>query len=50
VVEEIAKHFRLRLGPNVLDILNDAYDPAGRPAGTGTTALTVERELLRVAR
>ena len=50
VVEEIAKHFRLRLGPSVLDILNDAYDPAGKPAGTGTTAPTVERDLLQVTR
>jgi type IV secretion system protein VirB9 len=45
VVEEIAQHFRLRLGPNVLDILNTAYDPAGKPAGTGTTAPSVERDL-----
>jgi type IV secretion system protein VirB9 len=46
VVEEIARHFRLRLGPNVLDIINEAFDPAGKPAGTGTTALTVERDIL----
>jgi type IV secretion system protein VirB9 len=45
VVEEIAQHFRLRLGPNVLDILNTACDPAGKPAGTGTTAPSVERDL-----
>ena len=45
VVEEIAAHFRLRLGPNVLDILNTAYDPAGKPAGTGTTAPSVERDI-----
>jgi type IV secretion system protein VirB9 len=45
VVEEIAQHFRLRLGPEVLDILNTAYDPAGKPAGTGTTAPSVERDL-----
>ena len=47
VVEEIAPHFRLRLGPNVLDIINTAYDPAGKPAGTGTTAPTVERDILQ---
>lgn len=47
VVEEIAPHFRLRLGANVLDILNTAYDPAGKPAGTGTTAPTVERDILQ---
>ena len=46
VVEEIARRFRLRLGPSVLDIINDAYDPAGRPAATGTTAPTVERDIL----
>ncbi len=47
VVEEIAPHFRLRLGPNVLDIINTAYDPAGEPAGTGTTSPTVERDILQ---
>jgi len=47
VVEEIAPHFRLRLGPSVLDILNTAYDPAGKPTGTGTTAPTVERDILQ---
>jgi type IV secretion system protein VirB9 len=47
VVEEIAQHFRLRLGPDVLDILNEAYDPAGKPAGTGTTSPTVERDVIQ---
>lgn len=47
VVEEIAQHFRLRLGANVLDIINTAYDPAGKPTGTGTTAPTVERDILQ---
>jgi type IV secretion system protein VirB9 len=47
VVEEIAPHFRLRLGANVLDIINTAYDPAGKPAGTGTTAPTVQRDILQ---
>ena len=47
VVEEIAQLFRLRLGPNVLDIINTAYDPAGKPTGTGTTAPTVERDILQ---
>jgi len=47
VVEEIAPHFRLRLGPAVLDILNTAYDPAGKPAGTGTTAPSVQRDILQ---
>jgi len=47
VVEEIAQHFRLRLGPDVLDILNQAYDPAGKPAGTGTTSPTIERDVIQ---
>lgn len=47
VVEEIAPHFRLRLGANVLDIINTAYDPAGEPAGTGTTSPMVERDILQ---
>jgi type IV secretion system protein VirB9 len=47
VVEEIAPHFRLRLGANVLDILNTAYDPVGEPTGTGTTAPTVRRDILQ---
>jgi len=49
VVEEIAPHFRLRLGPDVLDIINDAYDPAGKPTDTGTTSPTVERDILQAA-
>jgi type IV secretory pathway VirB9-like protein len=47
VVEEIAPHFRLRLGPAVLDILNTVYDPAGKSAGTGTTTPTVQRDILQ---
>jgi type IV secretory pathway VirB9-like protein len=47
VVEEIAAHFRERLGDDVLDIINDAYTPAGKPAGTGTISPTVTRELLQ---
>jgi type IV secretory pathway VirB9-like protein len=50
VVEEIAQHFRLRLGPEVLDILNNAHDPAGRPAGTGTTSTEVQRDVLQAGR
>lgn len=47
VVEEIAQHFRLRLGPSVLDVINTAYNPAGKPTGTGTTAPTVRRDILQ---
>lgn len=36
VVEQIAARFRLRLGPDVLDIINNAYNPYGRPTGTGS--------------
>lgn len=47
VIEEIAPRFRLRLGDDVLDIVNDSYDPAGKPTGTGTVAPTVVRDLIR---
>lgn len=50
VVEEIAEHFRLRLGQDVLDILNDAYDPAGRPTDTGTVSSGVLREVIQEKR
>lgn len=46
VVEEIAARFCLRLGPDVLDIINDAYDPAGKPTG-GTISPTVVRDLIQ---
>lgn len=48
VVEELAQRFRLRLGNDVLDIVNDAYDPAGKSTDTGTISPTVRRELIRV--
>ena len=47
VVEEIAQHFRLRLGPNVLDILNQAYDPAGSPPAPARRAPTVKRDVIQ---
>jgi type IV secretory pathway VirB9-like protein len=47
VVEEIAAHFRLRLGDSVLDIINEAYRPEGAPTGTGTTSPTVVRDLIQ---
>ena len=50
VVEEIAQRFRLRLGPGVLDIINVAYNPAGKPADTGTTSPAVERDILQRGR
>ncbi len=43
VIEEIAKRFRLRLGDDVLDIVNDAYDPTGKPTDTNTISPTVAR-------
>jgi type IV secretory pathway VirB9-like protein len=46
-VEEIAQHFRLRLGEAVLDIWNDRYDPVGNDPGTGTIAPTVHRDLIQ---
>jgi Conjugal transfer protein len=49
VVEEIAANICLRLGDAVLRIINDAYDPAGRPTGTGTTSPTVTRDLIQAS-
>lgn len=45
VVEEIAPHFRLRLGPDVLDILDQAFNPAGNDPGTGTLSPDVRRDV-----
>lgn len=50
VVEEIAALFCLRLGsdPNdVLEIVNDHYDPVGKDPGTGTTSPDVHRDLIQ---
>lgn len=46
VVEEIDQHFRLRLGDNVLDIVDDEFNPAGTPHGS-TIAPGVVRELIQ---
>lgn len=46
VVREIAARFRLRLGLETFDIVNDAYDPAGRPSPSGTLSPNVTREIL----
>jgi type IV secretory pathway VirB9-like protein len=50
VIEEIAAHFRLRLGMDVLDIFNDHFDQAGTPPGTGTLSPTVRRDLIQAKR
>jgi type IV secretion system protein VirB9 len=47
VAEEIAARFCLRLGPDVLDIVNDKYDPVGTKPDTGTIAPGVERDLIQ---
>jgi type IV secretory pathway VirB9-like protein len=47
VVEEIAARFRLRLGTEVIDIINKAYSPSGKPTGTDTIAPTVQRDILQ---
>lgn len=50
VVEEIAAKFCLRLGSNpndVLEIINDRFDPVGRDRGTGTISPTVRRDLIQ---
>lgn len=48
VVEEWAQRPCLRLGENVLQVINEGYSPAGNPTGTGTTAPNVERDLIQV--
>jgi type IV secretion system protein VirB9 len=50
VVEEIAPSFRLRLGDDAIDIVNQAYDPAGHPGGAGTVAPSVSRDLINAAK
>ena len=50
VVEELAVHFRLRLGPDVLDIIDQAFNPAGADPGTGTLAPGVTRQLLQAGK
>nr|WP_294566861.1 TrbG/VirB9 family P-type conjugative transfer protein [uncultured Rhodopila sp.] len=47
VVEEIAGTFRLRLGSAVLDIVNDHFDPAGRPSPSDTVSPGVERDIIQ---
>jgi len=47
VVQETAAHFRLRLGDEVLEIYNRAFDPAGQKADTGTTSPGVVREVVQ---
>jgi type IV secretory pathway VirB9-like protein len=49
VVEEIAQAFRLRLGSEVLDVINDAYDPVGKPAGTGTVSPGIVRDVIQAS-
>lgn len=50
VVEEIAPQFCLRLGSNpndVLEIINDHYDPVGNAPESGTISPTVRRDLIQ---
>ncbi|MGH7080590.1 MAG: TrbG/VirB9 family P-type conjugative transfer protein [Acetobacteraceae bacterium] len=47
VVEELDSHFRLRLGADVLDIIDTSFNPVGRPTGTGTISPDVQRLLIR---
>lgn len=50
VVQEIAQRFCLRLGSNVLQVDNLAYNAAGNPTGTGTIAPSVKRVILKAAK
>lgn len=49
IVEEIAPRLRLRLGSYVLDLINTAYDPAGKPANTGTVSPDVVRRIIQAS-
>jgi type IV secretory pathway VirB9-like protein len=46
VVQEIAASFCLRLAPYALNIINDAYNPAGTPTGNGTISTGAQRQIL----
>jgi len=46
VVQETARHWRLRSGSQVVDLYNTGYDPIGANPYTGTTS----PEVLRVTR
>ena len=50
VVEEIAQRFCVRLGPNVLQIDNAGFNPAGGPTGTVTIAPGVRRDVISAAK
>jgi type IV secretory pathway VirB9-like protein len=47
VVQEIAPAFCLRLGSYALNIINDAYNPAGTPTGNGTISTGTQRQILQ---
>jgi len=49
VIEELAFTFRLRLGVHVLDIVNDAYSPAGNDPDTGTVTPSVHRDVIKAS-
>lgn len=46
VVETIAPRFCLRLGQQVLSVINDAYNPVGRDPNTGTIDPGTHREII----
>lgn len=50
IVEELAPRFCLRLGGNVLQVDNLAYNPVGNPTDTGTIAPTVDRQIIKAAK
>lgn len=47
VVEEIAPRFCLRLGSEVLEIINTAWSPIGADPGTGTITPAVNRDIIK---
>jgi hypothetical protein len=47
VIEQTFSRGCLRLGANVLEVINNGYNPAGNPTGTGTTDPAYRRDLLQ---
>ena len=47
VIEEISPQFCLRLGSEVLQIINTAWSPIGADPGSGTISPAVERDIIK---
>lgn len=49
VVQEIAPRFRLILGQEVLDLLNNSFEPKGSDPNSGTLSPAINRDIIRQA-